>query len=245
MTVLINAPAVRSLSANEKRVYQLLKEGKTPWEIARALHLALGSVNDLHYSYHDVMPDTVVNIITNIRSKGWEIPENNKIEEESEMSTVKLTEEIKREIITLKDSGMKVTEIAKKFAVDKSSVYNVIRAYSEHGENAFDDLQSKADEIFEKVYEEEDFEREKSETANDDPCYCVTADTDIDAYIADKSDAAERDTCNDIPDAVKEACWSMIDHLSATITQEQAVIDDCRHKINEINAFLQSAATEG
>lgn len=244
MTVLINAPTVRSLSANEKRVYQLLKEGKTPWEIARALHLAMGSVNDLHYNYHDVMPDTVVNIITNIRSKGWEIPEIKK-EEEAEMATVKLTEEIKREIITLKDSGMKVTEIAKKFAVDKSSVYNVIRAYSEHGEKAFEDIQSKADDIFDEIYEEETFEREKSETANDDPCYCVSADTDIDAYTADKADTAERDTCNDIPDAVKEACWSMIDHLGAIITQEQAVIDDCQHKIDEINVFLQSAAMEG
>lgn len=244
MTVLINAPTVRSLSANEKRVYQLLKEGKTPWEIARALHLALGSVNDLHYNYHDVMPDTVVNIITNIRSKGWEIPEIKK-EEEAEMATVKLTEEIKREIITLKDSGMKVTEIAKKFAVDKSSVYNVIRAYSEHGEKAFEDILPKADEVSDKIYAEETFEREKPEAANDDPCYCVSADTDIDAYTDDKSDTAERDTCNDIPDAVKEACWSMIDHLSATIAQEQAVIDDCRHKIDEINVFLQSAATEG
>ena len=244
MTVLINAPTVRSLSANEKRVYQLLKEGKTPWEIAKALHLAMGSVNDLKYNYHDVMPDTVVNIITNIRSKGWEIPEIKK-EEEAEMATVKLTEEIKREIITLKDSGMKVTEIAKKFAVDKSSVYNVIRAYSEHGEKAFEDIQSKADDIFDEIYEEETFEREKSETANDDPCYCVSADTDIDAYTADKADTAERDTCNDIPDAVKEACWSMIDHLGAIITQEQAVIDDCQHKIDEINVFLQSAAMEG
>lgn len=244
MTVLINAPAVRSLSANEKRVYQLLKEGKTPWEIARALHLAMGSVNDLHYNYHDVMPDTVVNIITNIRSKGWEIPEIKK-EEEAEMTTVKLTEEIKREIITLRDSGMKVTEIAKKFAVDKSSVYNVIRAYSEHGEKAFEDILPKADEVSDKIYAEETIEREKPEATNDDPCYCVSADTDIDADIADKADTAERDTCNDIPDAVKEACWSMIDHLNDTITQKQAVIDDCRHKIDEINVFLQSAAMEG
>ena len=244
MTVLINAPAVRSLSANEKRVYQLLKEGKTPWEIAKALHLAMGSVNDLKYNYHDVMPDTVVNIITNIRSKGWEIPEIKK-EEEAEMATVKLTEEIKREIITLKDSGMKATEIAKKFAVDKSSVYNVIRAYSEHGEKAFENILPKADDIFDVIDEEEAFEREKSEAANDDPCYCVSADTDIDADIADKADAAERDTCNDITDAVKEACWSMIDHLGAIITEEQAVIDDCQHKIDEINVFLQSAAMEG
>lgn len=244
MTVLINAPAVRSLSANEKRVYQLLKEGKTPWEIARALHLALGSVNDLHYNYHDVMPDTVVNIITNIRSKGWEIPEIKK-EEEAEMATVKLTEEIKREIITLRDSGMKVNKIAEKFGVDKSSIYKIIKAYSEHGENAFEDIFPKAEDIFDVIDEEETFEREKSEATNDDPCYCVSADTDIDAYTADKADAAERDTCNDIPDAVKEACWSMIDHLNDMITQEQAVIDDCRHKIDEINVFLQSAAMEG
>ena len=49
----------------------------------------------------------------------------------------KLTEENKREIITLRASGMKVTEIAQKFGVDKTSIYNILKDYNEHGENAF------------------------------------------------------------------------------------------------------------
>ena len=74
MRIAIDAPPVRSLSANEKMVYHLLKEGKTPKEIAKKMHLALGSVNDLKYNTHDVMPDTIVNLITSIRQKGWDIP---------------------------------------------------------------------------------------------------------------------------------------------------------------------------
>ena len=85
MRIAIDAPPVRSLSANEKMVYHLLKEGKTPREIAKKLHLALGSVNDLKYNTHDVMPDTVVNLITSIRQKGWDVPTNNN-EEEAEVT---------------------------------------------------------------------------------------------------------------------------------------------------------------
>ncbi|MGN1090633.1 MAG: helix-turn-helix domain-containing protein [Huintestinicola sp.] len=61
----------------------------------------------------------------------------NTIRREERKQMKKLTEENKREIITLRASGMKVTEIAQKFGVDKSSVYNVLKDYEKHGESAF------------------------------------------------------------------------------------------------------------
>ena len=132
MRIAIDAPPVRSLSANEKMVYHLLKEGKTPKEIAKKMHLALGSVNDLKYNTHDVMPDTIVNLITSIRQKGWDIPTNNK--EEAEMQ--KLTEENKRSIVTANSAGATVTSLAEKYNVSKSAIYNVIKDFNNRGETA-------------------------------------------------------------------------------------------------------------
>ena len=135
MRIAIDAPPVRSLSANEKMVYHLLKEGKTPRELAKKLHLALGSVNDLKYNTHDVMPDTVVNLITSIRQKGWDIPKNNN-EEEAEMPTVKLTEEDKRSIVTANQAGASVTELAAKYNIAKGTVYNIVSEWKKRGETA-------------------------------------------------------------------------------------------------------------
>ena len=133
MRIAIDAPPVRSLSANEKMVYHLLKEGKTPKEIAKKMHLALGSVNDLKYNTHDVMPDTIVNLITSIRQKGWDIPKNNK--EEAEMA--KITEEQKREIVQLAmTKAMSHKDIAAKFGIGKSTVWWLVDQYKKSGDTA-------------------------------------------------------------------------------------------------------------
>ena len=134
MRIAIDAPPVRSLSANEKMVYHLLKEGKTPKEIAKKMHLALGSVNDLKYNTHDVMPDTIVNLITSIRQKGWDIPTNNK--EEAEMPRITLTEEDKRSIVTANQAGASVTELAAKYNIAKGTVYNIVSEFKKRGETA-------------------------------------------------------------------------------------------------------------
>ena len=120
MRIAIDAPAVRSLSANEKMVYQMLKEGKTPREIAKKLHLALGDVTDLKYNSHDVMPDTVVNLITSIREKGWDISTDNK--EDNEMARKsRFDAEEKRSIVTEYRSGATMAQIAKKHDTVKST----------------------------------------------------------------------------------------------------------------------------
>lgn len=250
MRIAIDAPAVRSLSANEKMVYQMLKEGKTPREIAKKLHLALGDVTDLKYNSHDVMPDTVVNLITSIREKGWDIPTDNK--EDNEMARKsRFDAEEKRSIVTEYRSGATMAQIAQKHDTVKSTVYSIVRDYKEHGDAAFAPI---TDEELERAY------------GNDTPCYEVTGDTDMGAYMADRikeepetaatESGSEQETCDNIPadivspseenvkstpaipQSVKEACWERIANLKEQIAAEQAVIDDWTRQVEEIEVFL-------
>lgn len=220
MRIAIDAPAVRSLSANEKMVYQMLKEGKTPREIAKKLHLALGDVTDLKYNSHDVMPDTVVNLITSIREKGWDIPTDNK--EDNEM--------------------------ARKSRFDAEEKRSIVTEYRSGASMAHAPI---TDEELERAY------------GNDTPCYEVTGDTDMGAYMADRikeepetaatESGSEQENIPNIPAdivspseenvktiplAVREACQDKIDYLNGEIAAEQAVIDEWKAQIAEIKKFL-------
>ena len=228
MRIAIDAPPVRSLSANEKMVYHLLKEGKTPKEIAKKMHLALGSVNDLKYNTHDVMPDTIVNLITSIRQKGWDIPTNNK--EEAEMQ--KLTEENKRSIVTANSAGATVTSLAEKYNVSKSAIYNVIKDFNNRGETAL----SGETEV--------DTEKEPATAATEtgseqEICNDIPADIIPENHGDVKSESENDEPL--IPQSVIEACWGRIDDLRNQIAQEQAVIDDWERQIAEIKDFLELA----
>ena len=177
----------------------------------------------------------------------------------------KLSEENKREIISLRDSGMKVNQIAHRFNVDKSSVYNVLKDYKEHGESCFGNKAPTFEEIHDASM---DYDEEAHR-------YEVTADTDIEAYMADRNKKepetaatvtdSEQETCEDIPadiisdteenvkseseendeplipQSVIEACWGRIDDLRQQIAAEQSVIDDWERQIAEIKEFLELA----
>lgn len=133
MRIAIDAPAVRSLSANEKMVYRFLKDGLIPTEIAHRMKLPIGKNNFLDNRY-DVPIETVMGIITSIREKGWDIPtENNK--EEAEMA--KITEEQKREIVQLAmTKAMSHKDIAAKFGIGKSTVWWLVDQYKKSGDAA-------------------------------------------------------------------------------------------------------------
>ena len=229
MRIAIDAPPVRSLSANEKMVYHLLKEGKTPKEIAKKMHLALGSVNDLKYNTHDVMPDTIVNLITSIRQKGWDIPKNNK--EEAEMQ--KLTEENKRSIVTANSAGATVTSLAEKYNVSKSAIYNVIKDFNNRGETA---LSGETE-----VDIEKEPETAATESGSEQEIVPnIPADIIPETEENVKPESEENDEPL-IPQSVIEACWGRIDDLRNQIAQEQAVIDDWERQIAEIKEFLELA----
>ena len=229
MRIAIDAPPVRSLSANEKMVYHLLKEGKTPKEIAKKMHLALGSVNDLKYNTHDVMPDTIVNLITSIRQKGWDIPTNNK--EEAEMA--KITEEQKREIVQLAmTKAMSHKDIAAKFGIGKSTVWWLVDQYKKSGDAALSGETEIAEKEPETAATESGSEQE------------IVPNIPADIIPETEENVKPESEKNDeplIPQSVIEACWGRIDDLRNQIAQEQAVIDDWERQIAEIKEFLELA----
>lgn len=192
MRIAIDAPAVRSLSANEKMVYRFLRDGLTVQEIAERMHIPVGK-NSFFDNEHDVPLETVMNLITSIREKGWDIPTDNK--EDNEMARKsRFDAEEKRSIVTEYRSGATMAQIAKKHDTVKSTVYSIVRDYKEHGDAAFEPI---TDEELERAY------------GNDTPCYKVTGDTDMGAYMADRIKeepataatvtSSEQETCDNIP----------------------------------------------
>lgn len=218
MRVMIDAPAVRTLSANEQRVYNLLRQGYTPKDIAAQLHISLGSADYIPMSIHDVPPDTVVGLITSIREKGWDIPSD---KEESEMAkSPKFSAEEKRSIVTEYNSGATLARVAEKHGTVKSTVYNIVQEYKKHGEAAFENAET---------------EKEPATAATVTSSKQETCDN-IPADIVSPSEGNVKST--PVPQSVKEACWERIANLKEQIAAEQAVIDDWTRQVEEIAAFL-------
>ena len=133
MRIAIDAPAVRSLSANEKMVYRFLKDGLTPEQIGKRMSISVGR-GFLQDNRYDVANETVCGLISSIREKGWDIPTDNK--EEAEMPIVKLSEEDKRNIVTANQAGASVTELAAKYHIAKGTVYNIVSEWKKKGDTA-------------------------------------------------------------------------------------------------------------
>ena len=133
MRIAIDAPAVRSLSANEKMVYRFLKDGLTLTEIAHRMHIPVGKGGYVNQTC-ELPGESIMGIITSIREKGWDIPtENNK--EEAEMA--RITEEQKREIVQLAmTKAMSHKDIAAKFGIGKSTVWWLVDQYKKSGDTA-------------------------------------------------------------------------------------------------------------
>ena len=133
MRIAIDAPAVRSLSANEKMVYRFLKDGLTPTEIAHRMHIPVGKGGYVNQTC-ELPGESIMGIITSIREKGWDIPtENNK--EEAKMA--RITEEQKREIVQLAmTKAMSHKDIAAKFGIGKSTVWWLVDQYKKSGDTA-------------------------------------------------------------------------------------------------------------
>lgn len=219
MRVMIDAPTVRALSANEQRVYKLLRQGYTPKDIAAQLHISLGSADYIPMSIHDVPPDTVVGLITSIREKGWDIPSD---KEENEMAkSPKFSAEEKRSIVTEYNSGATMARVAEKHGTVKSTVYNIVQEYKKHGEAAFENAET---------------EKEPATAATVTSSKQETCDN-IPADIVSPSEGNVKSTPA-IPQSVKEACWERIANLKEQIAAEQAVIDDWTRQVEEIEAFL-------
>lgn len=226
MRIAIDAPPVRSLSANEKMVYQFLKQGLTPIEIARRMKLPVGR-NNFSDNRYDVPNETITRLITSIREKGWDIPTNNK--EEAEMPRITLTEEDKRSIVTANQAGASVTELAAKYNIAKGTVYNIVSEFKKRGETALSgEIEVETKEEPATVGAVTDSEQEIVE--------------DIPAPIVTSSEENVKPVISQvIPQAVIEACWGRKSELEEQIAQEQVVIDDWKRQIAEIDDFLDLA----
>ena len=190
---------------------------------------------------------------------------NKKISMEEYMK--RLTQEQKQEIIRMRIEGnVPVKTIAEKFHVSKSSIFNIVSEWKQHGDSVFSE---------EEIINELD-ERAISEAAEDDHnCYEVTGDTDIDAYMADRdrkkpdtvapvTDSEQEIVCenipadiipdnsenvkadDDLPCAVVDAIADKIDMLYDEITEcdrEMQRIKDARanaeNDLDELKAFLR------
>ena len=228
MRIAIDTPPVRSLSANEKMVYRFLKEGYTPQEIGERMKIPVGR-GFFQDNVHDVPNDTVCLLISKIREKGWNIPNDNK--EEDEMQ--KLTEENKRSIITANSAGATVTSLAEKYNVSKSAIYNVIKDFNNRGETA---LSGETE-----VETKEEPATAATETGSEQEiCEDIPADIIPETEENVKPESEENDEPL-IPQSVIEACWGRIDDLRNQIAAEQAAIDDWERQIAEIKEFLELA----
>lgn len=224
MRIAIDAPPVRSLSANEKMVYRFLKDGLTPIEIARRMKIPIGR-DDFSANLYDVPAETVTRLITSIREKGWDIPTDMKKEENQ---VLRLTEETKREIVQIAMTGtMTRKAIAEKFGIGRSTVGYLVDLFRKSGEAALSG--------------------ETEVETKEEPATAAT-ETGSESEICDN---ISNDIIPENPENVKplipilqsviEACWGRKAELEEQIAQEQAVIDDWKRQIAEIDDFLELA----
>ena len=125
MIVKINAPLCRSLNANEKLVYDMLCKGLKSKEIAEIIRIPLSPPRAVeNYNYwctHDTDSISVMDIICSIRSKGYEI------EEEDEMAKgYPMSQETKDRIIELYNEGVDKAHIIMQTGVSLTSVKRII-----------------------------------------------------------------------------------------------------------------------
>ena len=227
MRIAIDAPPVRSLSANEKMVYQFLKEGYTPQEIGERMKIPVGR-GFFQDNVHDVPNDTVCLLISKIREKGWNIPNDNK--EEDEMQ--KLTEENKRIIITANSAGATVTSLAEKYNVSKTAIYNVIKDFNNRGETA---LSGETE-----IETKEEPATAATETGSEQEiCDNIPADIIPENHEDVKPESKENIPI--IPESVLEACRERRLNLQKDIEDFEASIDDWKRQIEEINDFIALA----
>ena len=170
----------------------------------------------------------------------------------------KLTQDDKQEIIRLRIEGnVPVKTIAEKFHVSKSSIFNIVSEWKQHGDSVFSE---------EEIRNELD-ERTISEAADDDHiCDEVTGDTDIDAYMADRNekkpdtvaavtDSEQENVCENIPaDIIPENSenvktedvlpCTVVDAISDKIDMLYDKTAECDRKAQEIQKARANAEND-
>ena len=181
---------------------------------------------------------------------------NKKISMEEYMK--RLTQDDKQEIIRLRIEGnVPVKTIAEKFHVSKSSIFNIVSEWKQHGDSVFSE-----EEIRNELHEQT-----ISEAADDDyVCYEVTGDTDIEAYMADRNrkksdtvapvtDSEQEIVCENIPaDIIPDNSenvqtedvlpCAVVDALADKIDMLYDKIAECDRKAQEIQKARANAEND-
>ncbi len=225
MRIAIDPPVRRPLTPNEQHVYKLLQEGLEPLEAARKLHMLL-QISNLA-NRHDVPPDTVMGLIASIREKGWEIPENNK--EENNMSRGQKTPVEKvHEISILKDEGKThLSTVGKVCAQLNKAETKKEPAPSANGTSTKEIISNT---IVPEI---------PADVNTPDKIFCceVTGDTNIEARLVDREKLLAAKV-RDIPTIVWEALTEKIEDLEGKIATAQSDIKEWTDDISKISAFI-------
>lgn len=225
MRVVIGAPNM-GLSVNERRGLELIGQGKEPREIAKIMHLAYGTTYMVGCDKHGITLDTVINLITSLRNKGYDIP---KIKEDKFMEKVRRTPEEKAAIIAAYRDGKSLGQIAQELNIPKPTIYSIVKAWEAHGDSS---LQAEEPAPIEDVTEKEPAEEAApTSSALQENINII----DVDTSIAQNDDAVK----TLVPQAVIEACWERLEVLREQIDSTQAVIDDWKAQLADINGFLE------
>ena len=152
--------------------------------------------------------------------------------EDNSMAKAKLTEEQKRSIVTESQAGAMVGELAAKYNIGKSSIYNVLADYKEHGKRSFTaDTDTDAEKEPETVGAVTDSEQEIS---TDIPA-------DIIPDIPENVKPVSEKITPLIPESVIHACRERRSNLQKDIEVFKENIDDWNRQIEELNEFIELA----
>lgn len=238
MRVPINAPTVRPLSPNEQKVYSLLRMGYTPKEVARQLHMPYG--DEFFCNVHDVTCDTVRHLITSIREKGWEIPQEN--EEEEEEDVQKYTIKQKEKALQLFEQGMKPTEIAEKLKIPYKTVSKWTCAYNKQKLLSLaadeDKKEEPASAATDTDSESESFGKESTDIIPEN----IPAVKG--RYFSDDTCEAVKDKLHLLYAEIDEVSnrmrrkYEAIEKINASIAEDDAICSSIQFRIDELEADL-------
>lgn len=142
----------------------------------------------------------------------------------------KLSETDKRNIVAARQAGTKVTELAKQYGVDKSSIYNVLKAWERSGESAFTSSETEK----EPVTAATDTSSEQN-IIPDNSTDIVTENPENVKPLEGNIDPAPKR----VPEIVKEACREKLQELYDKISQEEQYLRTLYEDLQELNLYIE------
>lgn len=241
MRVLIEQPEQRSLTVQERKVWDLLIQGKTPEEIAQITKIPFGYYTNWTDNSHNVAFTTVKSIICSIHEKGWD--ENNK---EGGYKMAKLNEIQKREIITKRQAGASLPALGREYKVSPTAISDVCKRYDKLGEAMFNAPQTENEPETAATVPSSEETIESFDNVSDSIVPDIEPNVKPEEEIEDETMEELQRTpavpvAPVIPEAVIEAVNRYRDELRKDISYHEAYIADLKEQLGELNGFIELA----